>query len=106
MFNEEIVKPENLVYKKTDVLTDVVMHYCPGCPHGTIHRIIAEVIEEMGIQDKAIGIAPVGCSVLAYNYFNVDFVENTTLSLIKVMETWLQSVQQKLFTLVTAEKTS
>ena len=75
MFNEEIVKPENLVYKKTDVLTDAVMHYCPGCPHGTIHRIIAEVIEEMGIQDKAIGIAPVGCSVLAYNYFNVDFVE-------------------------------
>ena len=75
MFNEEIVKPENLVYKKTDVLTDAIMHYCPGCPHGTIHRIIAEVIEEMGIQDKAIGIAPVGCSVLAYNYFNVDFVE-------------------------------
>ena len=75
MFNEEIVKPENLVYKKTDVLTDAIMHYCPGCPHGTIHRIIAEVIDEMGIQDKAIGIAPVGCSVLAYNYFNVDFVE-------------------------------
>jgi 2-oxoglutarate ferredoxin oxidoreductase subunit beta len=48
------------------------MHYCPGCGHGTTHRIIAEVIEEMGIQDKTIGIAPVGCSVLAYNYFNVD----------------------------------
>lgn len=72
MFNPDIIKPENLVYKRTSVLTDNVMHYCPGCGHGTIHRIIAEVIEEMGIQDKAICIAPVGCSVLAYNYFNVD----------------------------------
>ena len=60
-----------VVFDKPHALTDVPMHYCPGCPHGTIHRIIAEVIEEMGIQDKAIGIAPVGCSVLAYNYFNV-----------------------------------
>ena len=75
MFNEEIIKPENLVYKKTSVMTDAIMHYCPGCPHGTIHRIIAEVIDEMGIQDQTIGIAPVGCSVLAYNYFDVDFVE-------------------------------
>lgn len=72
MFNPDIIKPENLVYKRTDVLTQAVMHYCPGCGHGTIHRIIAEVIEDMGIQDKAICIAPVGCSVLAYNYFNVD----------------------------------
>src|SRR5574344_1188413 len=72
MFNQDIVKPENLVYKRTDVLTDNVMHYCPGCGHGTTHRIIAEVIEEMGIQDKAICVAPVGCSVLAYNYFEVD----------------------------------
>lgn len=72
MFNPDIIKPENLVYKRTSVLTDNVMHYCPGCGHGTIHRIIAEVIEEMSIQDKAICIAPVGCSVLAYNYFNVD----------------------------------
>ncbi|MDD4829838.1 MAG: thiamine pyrophosphate-dependent enzyme [Bacteroidales bacterium] len=72
MFNPDIIKPENLVYKRTDVLTQAVMHYCPGCGHGTTHRIIAEVIEEMGIQDKAICVAPVGCSVLAYNYFNVD----------------------------------
>lgn len=72
MFNPDIIKPENLVYKRTNVLTDAVMHYCPGCGHGTIHRIIAEVIEEMGIQDKALCISPVGCSVLAYNYFNVD----------------------------------
>lgn len=70
-----IVSPENLVYKKTNVLTDTVLHYCPGCGHGTAHRIIAEVIEEMGIQEKTVGIAPVGCSVLAYNYFDVDFQE-------------------------------
>jgi 2-oxoglutarate ferredoxin oxidoreductase subunit beta len=68
----EIRTPENLVYCKTNVLTDNVMHYCPGCGHGTAHRIIAEVIEEMGIQGETIGIAPVGCSVLAYNYFNID----------------------------------
>ncbi|MBE0641248.1 MAG: 2-oxoglutarate oxidoreductase [Bacteroidales bacterium] len=69
---QEIRQPENLVYKKTSVLTDNVMHYCPGCGHGTAHRLIAEVIEEMDIQDKTIGVAPVGCSVLAYNYFDVD----------------------------------
>ena len=75
MANLDIVKPENLVYQKSKVLTDAVMHYCPGCGHGTTHRIVAEVIEELGIQDKTIGIAPVGCSVLAYNYINVDFQE-------------------------------
>ncbi len=73
-FNKDIIKPENLVYKKTSVLTDAVMHYCPGCGHGTVHRIIAEVIEELGIQEQTIGVAPVGCSVLAYNYFDVDMV--------------------------------
>ena len=75
MANLDIVKPENLVYTKTKVLTDAIMHYCPGCGHGTAHRIVAEVIDELGIQDKTIGIAPVGCSVLAYNYFDVDFQE-------------------------------
>ena len=73
MFNQDIVKPENLVYKKTDVLTDKIMHYCPGCGHGTTHRIIAEVIEEMGIQDKTIGVSPVGCAVFAYNYIDIDW---------------------------------
>ena len=73
MKHEDIIKPENLVYKKTEVLNDAVMHYCPGCGHGTAHRIIAEVIEEMGIQSNCVAIAPVGCSVIAYNYFNVDF---------------------------------
>ena len=61
----EIIKPENKVYGKSPVLKDAVMHYCPGCSHGTVHKIIAEVIEEMGIQDKTIGISPVGCSVFA-----------------------------------------
>ena len=75
MTREDIIKPENLVYKRTPVLTDATMHYCPGCGHGVVHRIIAEVIEEMGIQNNVVGISPVGCSVLAYNYFDVDFVE-------------------------------
>jgi len=72
---ENLICPENLVYKKTEVLTDRVMHYCPGCGHGTAHRILAEVIEEMGIQEQTIGVAPVGCAVLAYYYFNVDMSE-------------------------------
>jgi len=69
---QDIRKPENLVYVKTPVLTDNIMHYCPGCGHGTAHRLIAEVIEEMDIQAQTIGVAPVGCSVLAYNYFDID----------------------------------
>lgn len=72
---ENIIKPENLVYQKTRVMTDKVLHYCPGCGHGTAHRILAEVIDEMGIQNDTIGVAPVGCSVLAYNYFDVDMTE-------------------------------
>ncbi|MFH1119697.1 MAG: thiamine pyrophosphate-dependent enzyme [Bacteroidota bacterium] len=72
MTKEEIRKPENLVYKKTDLLTDKPLSYCPGCGHGTAHRIVMEVLEEMDIQDKTIGIAPVGCSVLAYDFMNID----------------------------------
>ncbi|MDD3666294.1 MAG: thiamine pyrophosphate-dependent enzyme, partial [Bacteroidales bacterium] len=68
----EIRTPENLVYSKTKVLTDNVLSYCPGCGHGTTHRLVAEVIEEMGIQNNTIGVAPVGCSVLAYNFFDID----------------------------------
>ncbi|MFA7409999.1 MAG: thiamine pyrophosphate-dependent enzyme, partial [Bacteroidales bacterium] len=63
---------ENLVYKKTDLMTDKILSYCPGCGHGTAHRILMEVIDEMGIQSETIGIAPVGCSVLAYDFMNVD----------------------------------
>lgn len=71
-----IINPENLVYEKSRVLTENVMHYCPGCSHGTAHRIVAEVIEEMGMQENTIGVAPVGCAVFIYNYLNVDFVES------------------------------
>jgi 2-oxoglutarate ferredoxin oxidoreductase subunit beta len=69
---KEIVSEENLVYKKTSLMTDKALSYCPGCGHGTAHRIIMEVIDEMGLQESAIGVAPVGCSVLAYEFMNVD----------------------------------
>lgn len=69
---DKIIQPENLVYKKTDLMTDKVLSYCPGCGHGTAHRIIMETIDEMGLQSTTIGIAPVGCSVLAYEFMNVD----------------------------------
>lgn len=72
---QEIMKPENIVYKKSGLLRDAVMHYCPGCSHGVTHKLIAEVIEEMGIQDQTIGVSPVGCSVFAYNYIDVDWQE-------------------------------
>ena len=72
---KDIIKPENKVYGKTPLLTDNVMHYCPGCTHGVVHKIIAEVIEEMGIQEDTIGISPVGCAVLAYNYLDIDWMQ-------------------------------
>lgn len=71
----EIVKPENQVYCRPHSFTDFSTHYCPGCTHGVAHRLIAEVLDEMGVQERTIGVAPVGCSVFAYNYFDVDFVE-------------------------------
>jgi 2-oxoglutarate ferredoxin oxidoreductase subunit beta len=69
---DKIIQSENLVYKKTDLMTDKVLSYCPGCGHGTAHRIIMETIDEMGLQSETIGIAPVGCSVLAYEFMNID----------------------------------
>ncbi len=63
------------VFARTPTLKDCPTHYCPGCGHGIAHRLIAEVIDEMGIRDRTIGIAPVGCAVLAYNYLDVDMVE-------------------------------
>ena len=68
-------KTENLVYAKPKLITDNVMHYCPGCSHGTVHKLIAEVIEEMGLAEKTVGISPVGCSVFAYNYIDIDWIE-------------------------------
>ena len=64
-----------VVFQKTSMLTDTPFHYCPGCTHGIIHRLVAEVLEELGVGDTAIGIAPVGCAVFAYNYFNCDMME-------------------------------
>jgi 2-oxoglutarate/2-oxoacid ferredoxin oxidoreductase subunit beta len=69
---EMIRDPKNLVYKKSALMTDKPLSYCPGCGHGTAHRLIMEVVEEMGIQSDTIGIAPVGCSVLAYEFLDVD----------------------------------
>ena len=64
-----------IVFKKPHALTDVPLHYCPGCTHGIVHRLVAEAIDELGIEGKTIGVAPVGCSVMAYNYFRCDMVE-------------------------------
>ncbi len=64
-----------VVFDKPHALTDAPMHYCPGCTHGIVHRLVAEVIDELGIEGRTIGIAPVGCSVFAYNYFNCDMIE-------------------------------
>jgi 2-oxoglutarate ferredoxin oxidoreductase subunit beta len=75
MDTQDIIKPENMVYGKTKLLTDNILHYCPGCSHGVVHKLIAEVIDEMGIQDKTIGISPVGCAVFAYNYIDIDWEE-------------------------------
>jgi 2-oxoglutarate/2-oxoacid ferredoxin oxidoreductase subunit beta len=70
----DIRKEENIVYKKTDLLVDRALSYCPGCGHGTAHRMLMEVLDEMGIQDKTIGVSPVGCSVLAYDFLNIDML--------------------------------
>ena len=64
-----------VVFEKPHALTDKPFHYCPGCTHGIIHRLVAECIDEFGVEGKAVGVAPVGCSVFAYNYFNCDMIE-------------------------------
>lgn len=69
----DIINPANLVMEKTKVMNDTPMHYCPGCSHGVVHKLIGEIIEEMDIQDKTIGIAPVGCAVFAYQYLDIDW---------------------------------
>lgn len=68
----DVIKPENLVYQRTKLLTDAPLSYCPGCGHGTVHRMVMEVIEDMGICSETIGVAPVGCSVIAYDFMNID----------------------------------
>ena len=73
--SEVEIKRENLVYGKPRLITDDVMHYCPGCSHGTVHKLVAEVIDEMGLEKSTIAVSPVGCSVFAYKYVDVDWVE-------------------------------
>lgn len=84
MENYEIIHPQcivdgedvyDLIYDKTVVMTDTRLHYCPGCGHSTAHKILAEVIDELGITENVIGVAPVGCSVFAYNYVDIDWQE-------------------------------
>ena len=76
--NEEVINVEtdlaelDCVWEKPDPLLDIPMHYCPGCGHSTVHKLLTEVIQELGIQGDTIGVAPVGCSVFAYNYLNFD----------------------------------
>lgn len=70
-----LIDPANLVYAKPELMNDTKMHYCPGCSHGVAHKLIAEVISEMGLKDKTIAIAPVGCAVFAYDYIDVDWQE-------------------------------
>ena len=69
----DIISPENLVYKKPTLMNDTPMHYCPGCSHGVVHKLVAEVIEEMGMEDKTVGVCPVGCAVFAYRYLDIDW---------------------------------
>ena len=74
---EQVLTMEGMevVYEKPETLTETPFHYCPGCGHGVVHRLLMEVIDEMGITDKTVGVAPVGCSVFAYNYMNIDMQE-------------------------------
>lgn len=72
---KEIIKEENIVYKKPALLNETSMHYCPGCGHSLVHKLVAEIIEEMGVEEKTIGICPVGCAVFAYRYVDIDWIE-------------------------------
>lgn len=71
----DIISPENLVYEKPELMNDNTMHYCPGCSHGVVHKLIAEIIDELNFKENTIAVAPVGCAVFAYNYIDVDWVE-------------------------------
>ncbi len=72
---EDIKKPENIVYQKPSLINETPMHYCPGCSHGVVHKLIAELVEEMGLTDRTVGICPVGCAVFAYRYVDIDWQE-------------------------------
>ncbi|MDR0185509.1 2-oxoglutarate oxidoreductase [Prevotella brunnea] len=70
-----IISPENLVYEKPKLMNETAMHYCPGCSHGVVHKLVAEVIADMNMEEKSIGVSPVGCSVFAYRYIDIDWQE-------------------------------
>lgn len=70
-----IIDPKNLVYAKPVLMNETQMHYCPGCSHGVVHKLVAEVIDEMGLKEITVGIAPVGCAVFAYDYLDIDWQE-------------------------------
>lgn len=72
---QDIIRPENKVYSAPELLDQVHMHYCPGCSHGVIHKLVAEVIADLGIVDRTVGVSPVGCAVFAYNYIDCDWIE-------------------------------
>ena len=75
MTKEDLIRPENIVKGKPSLMNDTAMHYCPGCSHGVVHRLVAEIIEEMGVSERTIGICPVGCAVFAYRYLDIDWQE-------------------------------
>ncbi|MDY3858191.1 MAG: thiamine pyrophosphate-dependent enzyme [Muribaculaceae bacterium] len=75
MTREEIIQNGTKVYSRPRLLNKNNMHYCPGCSHGVVHKLVAEIIDEMGLEHDAIGIAPVGCAVFAYNYIDIDWAE-------------------------------
>lgn len=114
-----------VLFEKTKLLSDKQFHYCPGCNHGIIHRLVAEVIDEMHLDGKVIGVAPVGCSVFAYDYFNCDMYEaahgrapavatgvkrsvgkDTLVFTYQAMAIWLPSVPPRSFTPLTAVRRS
>ena len=106
-----------VLFEKTKLLTDKQFHYCPGCNHGIIHRLVAEVIDEMNLNGKVIGVAPVGCSVFAYDYFNCDMYEaahgrapavatGIKRSVGRATATWPPSVPLRSFTPPTAVRRS
>ena len=71
----QIVKEQKTLFSRPHALADNIFHYCPGCTHGIVHRLVAEVLDDLGIEGITIGVCPVGCSVLAYNYFNCDMAQ-------------------------------
>ena len=72
---QDLKLAENTVYRRPPLLTDATLHYCPGCSHSTVHKIVADVLGEMDLADRVIGVSPVGCAVFIYNYIDIDWVE-------------------------------